>query len=171
MSPRPTRTEMVADATLVSVAAVRQAVKNLMLVRALRDAADFEHDWYADAVRRELEVLAAEAEAEAIRLRTLRDRAVRRRGPALSAEDYRAADTRRLRKRARVLDEMAAELRRMAENDDAVAGLITEARTRALDEIAATAASVPGRGRSKPAKGVARSRALQALREELSDYA
>ena len=81
---------MVADATLVSLAAVRQAVKNVILVRALRDAADFDEEWYTDAVRRELEELAREASLEAARLRELREATRRRSGPARAADDYRA---------------------------------------------------------------------------------
>lgn len=162
---------MVADATLVSLAAARQAVKNVMLVRALRDTADFDEGWYADAARRELELLAHEAAAEAARLREVREATRRRRGVARAADDYRAADGRRLKRRARVLEELAERLTHLAGDDAAVGELITEARLRALDEIAAATASVPGVGRARAATGIARSRALQALREELSDYA
>jgi len=70
-----------------------------------------------------------------------------------------------------VLAEVAEQLRRLAENDTAIGTLIAEARLRALDEITATTASVPGLGRERAATGIARSRALQSLREELSDYA
>ena len=162
---------MVADATLVSLSAVRQAVKNTMLVRALRDDADFDEEWYADAARRELEVLAGEAEAEAQRLREVRENTRRRSGRARAADDYRAADSRPLKRRIRVLEELAEELRRLADDDTTVGTLIAEARLRALDEITATTASVPGLGRARAATGLARSRALQSLREGLSDYA
>lgn len=162
---------MVADATLVSLAAVRQAVKNVMLVRALRDDVDFDEEWYADAARRELEELAGEAAAEAARLREVREATRRRRGVARAADDYRAADSRHLKRRARVLEELVEELRRLMQDDTTVSTLIAEARLRALDEITATTASVPGLGRERAATGIARSRALQSLREELSDYA
>lgn len=162
---------MVADATLVSLAAIRQAVKNLVLVRALRDAADFDEEWYADAVRREFEVLASQADAEAARLTKAREKATGRRGRAVTADDYHAVDTRRLRRRIRVLGELAGELRGLAEDEATVASVIDEARLQALDEITHAAATAHGRGRTKPAKGVARSKALQALREELEDYA
>jgi flagellar motility protein MotE (MotC chaperone) len=162
---------MVADATLVSLAAVRQAVKNVMLVRALRDDVDFDEEWYADAARRELEELAGEAAAEAARLREVREATRRRRGAARAADDYRAADSRHLKRRARVLEELVEELGRLTQDDTTVSTLIAEARLRALDEITATTASVPGLGRERAATGIARSRALQSLREELSDYA
>jgi hypothetical protein len=162
---------MVADATLVSLAAVRQAVKNVMLVRALRDDVDFDEEWYADAARRELEELAGEAAAEAARLREVREATRRRRGVARAADDYRAADSRHLKRRARVLEELVEELGRLTQDDTTVSTLVAEARLRALDEITATTASVPGLGRERAATGIARSRALQSLREELSDYA
>lgn len=162
---------MVADATVVSLAAVRQAVKNVMLVRALRDDVDFDEEWYADAARRELEELAGEAAAEAARLREVREATRRRRGVARAADDYRAADSRHLKRRARVLEELVEELGRLTQDDTTVSTLIAEARLRALDEITATTASVPGLGRERAATGIARSRALQSLREELSDYA
>ena len=170
MSRQPRRREMVADATLVSLAAVRQSVKNLVLVRALRDAADFDEDWYEDAVRREFEVLASQADADAERLEKARQKAHGRRGRAVTADDYHAVDTRRLKRRIRVLGELAEELRRLAGDEETVRTVIHEARIRALDEITHAAASVPGRGRTKPLKGVARSRALQDLRDELDDY-
>jgi hypothetical protein len=107
---------MVADATLVSLAAVRQAVKNVMLVRALRDDVDFDEEWYADAARRELEELAGEAAAEAARLREVREATRRRRGVARAADDYRAADSRHLKRRARVLEELDEGLRRLAQD-------------------------------------------------------
>ena len=67
--------------------------------------------------------------------------------------------------------QFVAKLRRLADDDEAVSRLLAEARLRALDEITATTASVPGLGRIRPATGIARSRALQSLRDELSDYA
>ena len=171
MPRRPRRTDMVADATLVSLAAVRQATKNVMLVRALRDRADFDADWYADAVRREIELLASEADADAARIRAVRAKARRRHGTARAADDYHAADSRPLKKRARVLEELAVQLRARAEDDELVALTITDARALALDEITATAASVPGVGATRPVTGMTRSRALQELRAELSDFA
>lgn len=171
MTRRPRRSEMVADATVVALSAARQAVKNVMLVRALRDAADFDEEFYTDAARRELRTLAAESENEAERLERVRVSVRRRRGTAHSADDYRAADRRHLKRRARVLRELVEALLRLADDDTAIDALISEARLRALDEISATTASVPGLGRERAATGIARSRALQALREELSDYA
>lgn len=171
MRRRPRRAEMVADAKLVSLAAVRQAVKNIVLVRTLRDSVDYDAGWYADAARRELEHLASEAVADAERLHRARKTASALSGRAEHATDYRSADTKGLKRRERVLTELAEALRAIADDPDAVAGIVSEARTNALDEIASTFASVPGLGRVEPASGLARSRALKSLKEELSDYA
>jgi hypothetical protein len=162
---------MVADATLVALSAARQALKNVMLVRTLRDATDFDEEWYTDAARRELHTLAEESEREAVRLTQLRSDVRNRRGRARTADDYRSADRRHLKRRSLALSDLAHELRRLIPDDAVIEKLIVDARLRALDEITAATASVPGVGRSRPATGVARSRALQALREELSDYA
>lgn len=62
---RPLFADLVADALLVARAGVRQKVKNVVIMRTLRDGADFDLEWYTDAVRAELEALAVESEAAA----------------------------------------------------------------------------------------------------------
>ncbi|AYF97686.1 hypothetical protein [Protaetiibacter intestinalis] len=162
--------DRVADAMLVARAGVRQQVKNVVILRALRDGADFDEGWYADAVRTELEAVAAETEADAARVTRELDFARGRHLRAATARDFVDRDVPTLKLRRKVLRALAVELRALAADDEAVASLIVEARAGALDEIAATAAAIPGRGRTKPLKGLARSRALQSLREELRDY-
>lgn len=162
--------ELVADALLVARAGVRQSVKNVVIVRALRDRIDFDHLWYVDAVRAELEMVAVEAETDAARVKRELDYAKGRHFSAVTARDYVARDVPPLKRRRKVLLALAAELRAIALDDAAVEQIIDEARNNALDEIAATASHVPGRGTVEPVKGIARSRALQRLREELRDY-
>lgn len=162
--------ELLADALLVARAGLRQSVKNVVIVRALRDGADFDPDWYADAVRAELEAMAVETETDAARLQREHDYAKGRYYEAVTARDYVHRDVPALRKRRKVMLALAAELRARADDDEFVTALIDEARANALDEIAATASHVPGRGTVEPLRGVAKSRALQRLREELRDY-
>jgi hypothetical protein len=174
--PRPARrrrvpfADLLADALLVARAGVRQSVKNVVIVRALRDGADFDADWYADAVRAELESIAVESETDAARLQRELVYARGRHYSAVTARDYVDRDVPTLRKRRKVMLALAVELRALAADDSVVAALIDEARDNALDEIAATASHVPGRGTVEPVLGVVRSRALQRLREELRDY-
>lgn len=169
MSRRVRASDLVADARLVALAAVRQTVKNALLIRALRDGADYDPAWLHEAVRHEFAVLADESESDADRIARLRESARGRSGKALHAGDYRSADRSALKKRERTLRSLAAELRALGDDVETVDTLIDEARRRALDEIAAAAADVPGQGIA-PLRGVARSRALFTLREELREY-
>lgn len=163
--------ELLAEALLVARAGVRQNVKNVLIVRALRDGADFDADWYADAVRAELESIAVENETDAARLKREIQYARGRHYEAATARDYVDRDVPALRKRRKVMLALAGELRTLASDDDFVAAIIAEARDNALDEISATASYVPGRGTVEPVRGISRSRALQRLHEELRDYA
>jgi hypothetical protein len=174
--PKPARrrkvpfADLLADALLVARAGLRQSVKNVVIVRALRDGHDFDADWYGDAVRTELEAMAVETDADAARLKRELDYAKGRYYEAVTARDYVDRDVPALRKRRKVMIALAAELRARADDEEFLTELIADARANALDEIAATASHVPGRGTVEPLRGVAKSRALQRLREELRDY-
>ena len=175
--PKPARrrkvpfAELLTDAVLVARAGVRQRVKNVVIVRALRDGADFDAERYADAVRAELESIAVESETDAARVKRELDYARGRHYEAATARDYVDRDVPTLRKRRKVMLALAVALRALATDDAVVAAIVDDARDNALDEIAATASHVPGRGTVEPARGVNRSRALQRLRDELRDYA
>ena len=166
---RVTLAELVADAMLVAFAGIRQQVKNQIILRALRDGADFDEAWLTDAVRSDAEALALESEADAARVRGELEYARKRRRRAVTARDYNVKDVPLLRRRIRVLLAVAANLRTFQADEEAIDRLADEARTHALDEIAATAASVPRKRGARALKGVARSIALQDLREELSE--
>lgn len=134
-SDRAREADVVADAVTLATAAVRIAVKNLLIVRALRDSADYEQSWWLDAVAREFEVLAVENEADAARLEHVREATRRKRGRPQHPADFRAADAPVLRKRIRVLRRIATRLREIAADPAALAALMDDARRAALDEI------------------------------------
>lgn len=134
-SPRSRTPDIVADALLLATASVRIAVKNLLIVRALRDRADFDELWLRSAVAREFELLAAENEADATRLEGVREGAKRKQGRALHPADFRARDRPVLKRRIRVMRHIATRLREIATDEDAVGALVGEARQTALDEI------------------------------------
>jgi nucleotidyltransferase/DNA polymerase involved in DNA repair len=134
-SARSRKSDVVADAVLLASAAVRIAVKNLLIVRALRERADFDEQWWRDTVARELELLAAENEADATRLGRVRAGTKKKRGRALAPDDYRARDAPVLKRRIRVLRKIAMRLREIAVDEDAVDALVGEARQAALHEI------------------------------------
>jgi len=168
---RPLFADLVADALLVARAGVRQRAKNVLIVRSLRDGADFDADWYADAVRTELELLASESEADAERLSREADHAQGRHLRAVTARDYVDRDVPKLRRRRRVHLALAARLRELAADPDAVAALLAEARTLALDDIASAAAQVPRARGPKPLTGPARRIAVADLLEDLDELA
>lgn len=136
-SARSRKADIVEDAALLATAAVRIAVKNLLIVRALREHADFDERWWRDAVAREFELLAGENEADATRLQAVRADTKKKRGRALTPDDYRARDAPVLKRRIRILRRIATRLREIATDEDAVLALVGEARQDALDEITA----------------------------------
>lgn len=127
--------DIVEDAVLLANAAVRIAVKNLLIVRALRDHADFDEQWWRATVGREFELLASESEADATRLEGVRASVKGKLGRAVHPTDFRARDRPVLKRRIRVLRLIAARLRQIAVDEDAVLALVAEARQAALDEI------------------------------------
>ncbi|MGB3909110.1 MAG: hypothetical protein WBL06_01390 [Pseudolysinimonas sp.] len=134
-SHRSRTADIVEDAALLATAAVRIAVKNLLIVRALRDRADFDERWWRSAVEREFELLAAENEADATRLEGVRAAAKGKIGRALHPADFRARDRPVLKRRIRILRRIATRLREIAVDEDAVLALVGQARQTALDEI------------------------------------
>jgi len=154
---------------LVARAGVRQTVKNVVIMRTLRDGADFDLEWYTDAVRTELEALAAESEAAAEQLERDAEYARGRHYRATTARDYVDRDVPKLRRRRRVHLALAARLRALAEDDRSVVALIEDARVLALDDIASAAAAVPRLNGPRPLTGAARRIALADLADDLAD--
>ena len=140
---------------LVARAGVRQRVKNVVIMRTLRDGADFDLDWYTDAVRTELEALAVENETAAEQL--VRDAAYAqgRHFRAATARDYVDRDVPKLRRRRRV--------------HLALVALVEDARMLALDDIASAAAAVPRAHGPRPLTGPARRIALADLIDDLDE--
>jgi hypothetical protein len=134
-SARSRKSDIVADAAVLATGAVRIAVKNLLIVRALRDNADFDERWWRETVAHEFELLAAENEADATRLEGVREKSKKKRGRAVAPDDYRSRDAPLLKRRIRVLRKIAIRLRELAADEDAVLALVAEARQSALDEI------------------------------------
>lgn len=158
---------MVADGVLVALSAARQAIKNHLIVKALRDHADFDRDAYLAASALELGLLAAENDADAARVAQQIEEARGRLGVARHPSDFRAGDRRQLKKRRKVLLEVAGRLREVAADEEQVGGLLDAARDLALAEVqSATAAAYAPRQDVRPED---RAAALRELRGELAD--
>jgi hypothetical protein len=167
-SAKSRKSDVVTDALLLATAAVRSAVKNLLIVRALRDNVDYEQSWWLAAVAKEFEVIAAENDAAIARLETERARAKKKQGRALHPADFRARDAPLLRKRIRVLTKIAAKLREIATDEDAVLALVAEARAAALDEITTARHDPSPRAASDPKE---RAAGLAGLADDLAALA
>jgi hypothetical protein len=127
----------VEEAVLIASAGARLALKNLFILRTLRDGRCFEESWYAAAARDELRGLADETDGDADRMLDERERAIKRHGRALFQDDYRLIDAELLDRREKVLRGLAARLRTLSEDQDYIRATIAEAREQALDEVVA----------------------------------
>jgi hypothetical protein len=127
----------VEEAVLIACAGARLSLKNLFILRTLRDGKSFDESWYAAAVREELLNLANETDRDADRVLDERERAIKRQGRALFQDDYRLIDADLLDRREKVLRGLAARLRSLSDDTEHLRALIAEAREQALDEVVA----------------------------------
>lgn len=164
-SRRVSKSDIVDDAVLLATGAVRSAVKNRLIVRALRDGEDFDEAWWLDAVAREFEAIAAEKDDDAVRVEEDRQLAKGRTGKALHPSDFRTRDVPKMKRRARILHLIAARLRALGADHETLIALIAEARSNALDEIA-SARHDPGR--QAEVDPVAREAAMAQLADDLA---
>lgn len=169
--PRVSFAELVDDALLVARAGVRQKVKNVILVHALRDGAPFDAAYYTNAARAELEAMATESDDDAQWLERELQYARGRHFAAVTARDYVDRDVPALRLRMRVQHALAERLRDLADDDAELTTLIADARELALDEIAAASAAVPRAEGPRTVTGSAKRIALSDLRDDLLDLA
>ena len=164
-SRRASKSDIVDDAVLLATGAVRSAVKNLLIVRALRDGKDFDEAWWLDAVAREFEAIAVEKDDDAKRVEADRQLAKHRKGRPLHPSDFRTKDVPKMKRRVRILHRIAARLRELGADQQTLLALIAEARANALDEIT-SARHDPGR--VADVDPVARDAALALLADDLA---
>lgn len=130
--------EMVDDGVLIAGAAVRLAVKNLVILKSLRDRVDYSVERTVAAVREELENLAEEKDADAVRLVEESELASSRQGKPRHYADYRPADMSSLARRSEVSRRLAARLRELSADEGFVSDLVEGAHAEAWAEIAAS---------------------------------
>jgi hypothetical protein len=137
VAPLPVE-EIAEEGVLIAASAVRMAVKNRQIVRALRDHDDYSETAAMKAAREVFRQLAREKRDEADRLDDIIEYARERPGRALHQTDYRRGDAERLQRRERVSDILADRLDELAEDDDYLRGIVVAARDSAWDEIGAS---------------------------------
>lgn len=128
--------DMVADGLYVAAAATRLDLKNRILVDTIARGEDFDVDHFVIDARDSLLTLAIEAEDDAKRLERQRKKAARRFSESFGTHDYRRGDVRNLKKREKQSVQVAAELRRRAEDAEELRKLVEDAREAAWGEVA-----------------------------------
>jgi hypothetical protein len=123
------------EGVLISASTVRMAIKNRLIVAALRDRLDYDGEALAEAARREFGLLARENDDTADRLEQLREIEEANGEPEFAVGDVRATQHAAHRRRPRIHRALAAALREQAEDDARVADLVERARIDAWEEI------------------------------------
>ncbi|SJM59360.1 hypothetical protein FM112_06430 [Gulosibacter sp. 10] len=134
---QPTPEEIVAEGVYIAAAATQLSLKNRILVETLSDdGTGFAADHYIDVARDSLLQLVSEAESECERLERIIQRAGKRRARPMDMHDYRKNDVDNLKKRKAQSELVARELRKRAEDEDALRELVSAAHEAAWTEIA-----------------------------------
>lgn len=130
--------EIAEEGVLIAASAVRMAVKNRQIVRALRDRSDYSERVAVSAAREVFRALAREKRADVERLDDIIEETRDRPGRALHQTDYRKADAPHLERREQVSDILADRLDEISENDEYLLEVVDAARNAAWDEIGAS---------------------------------
>lgn len=125
---------IVDEGLLIALSAVRMAVKNDIIVGALRDNLDYEPARYALATKAELHVLSRQNVDSAIRVSHLRKAITKGKRSLAITEDQRK-DLSQFALRRRVHKLLAVALDEVADDDERVARIVADAQLAAVDEI------------------------------------
>jgi hypothetical protein len=137
VAPPPVE-EIAEEGLLIAASAVRMAVKNRQIVRALRDRDDYSEKAAIKAAREVFRQLAREKRDEVARLDDIIAYARDRPGRALHQTDYRKGDSELLERREQVSDILADRLDESAEDEEYLREIVVAARDAAWDEIGAS---------------------------------
>ncbi|WP_130177745.1 hypothetical protein [Cryobacterium sp. SO1] len=135
-SATPSTGRIVDEGMLIALSAVRMALKNRIIVAALRDHNDYDPTLYASLAREELHEVARQNDEDSTRVKRLGSHLSRttRSGKGREVENQRR-DVVRLGRRRTLHDHVAERLREIAADDTRVAGIVEKARADALQEI------------------------------------
>jgi len=136
--PRPLAPveDMVDEGVMIVTATVRMAVKNLIIVQALRDRLDFDADAMLREVTSELRRLADEKREDGDRIEQAGTLAEGRIGKARHQWDYHASDLEALGRRQEVSRLLAGRLDELSNDKAYGRDLVEQARERAFEEFA-----------------------------------
>ena len=132
----PSTERIVDEGMLIAVSAVRMALKNHIIVGALREHTDYADADYTAMARRELHEVARQNDEDSTRVERLGSHLSRtsKSGKGREVENKRR-DVIRLGRRRTLHDHVAERLRAFADDDERVAEIVEKARADALQEI------------------------------------
>jgi ABC-type Fe2+-enterobactin transport system substrate-binding protein len=132
----PSTERIVDEGMLIALSAVRMAVKNRIIVSALREHTDYADADYTAMARSELHEVARQNDEDSTRVQRLGSYLSRitKSGKGREVENKRR-DVIRLGRRQTLHDHVAERLRALAADDDRVAQIVHKARADALQEI------------------------------------
>jgi hypothetical protein len=132
----PSTERIVDEGMLIALSAVRMAVKNRIIVSALRERTDYADADYTAMARREIHEVARQNDEDSTRVERLGSHLSRttKSGKGREVENKRR-DVIRLGRRRTLHDHVAERLRELAADDARVAELVEKARADALEEI------------------------------------
>ncbi|MBC7725625.1 MAG: hypothetical protein H7146_12925 [Burkholderiaceae bacterium] len=125
---------VVDEGLMIALSAVRMAVKNRIIIGALREHADFADADYAAGAKKELELLARQNEADARRVERARKK-LRSLGWRQSLTEYEHGDLKQLALRRGLYGSLALALHGVAADDGLVDAMVETARQDAGEEI------------------------------------
>ena len=121
---------------LIALSAVRMALKNRIIVGALREHIDYAAADYARLARQELLEVARQNDEDSTRVERLGSYLSRTTGSGKGRElENKRRDVVRLGRRRTLHDHVAERLREIADDDTRVAAIVEKARADALQEI------------------------------------
>ncbi len=127
--------EIVEQGLLVADVAVRMTVKNAIIMNALKEHADYDEAQIYEMVRDSLNELAAERERDARHISRVRGEIRDTGRSSWSETEYGNNDSRTLRHRQEVYEQVAAELRARTEDASYLDATVERARSLAWAEI------------------------------------
>ena len=127
--------EMLEEGLLMAESAARMALKNRLIVDALRADEPYSEERAADRARGVLYELVQEADEAAEHVAEEREVAAKREGRSQHQHDYHRDDLLNLRRREKVHAAIAKELWTRRSDDEYVAGLVERARDDAWHEL------------------------------------
>ncbi|KIP53159.1 asparagine synthase [Leucobacter komagatae] len=127
--------EIVEQGLLVADVAVRMTVKNAIIMNALKEHVDYDEQQIVEMVRDSLNELAAERERDARHISRVRGEIRDTGRSSWSETEYGSGDSRTLKHRQEVYEQVAAELRARTEEQAYLDSTVERARTLAWSEI------------------------------------